>query len=233
VSATTSNITANLIRVCECIVRAAAVAGRRPEEVTLIAVSKTQPADVIRAAYEAGLREFGENRIQERERKLTELKDLDARWHMIGHLQSNKLPRAVNLFHSIDSVHSLELLQKLNSMNLPKGPVPVLLEVRMDSTPTKSGLEVEELGNVVEAAIAMPNVKLNGLMCVPPYFEDADQARPFFRRLHDLRDALARRFEIRLPTLSMGMSHDFEVAIEEGATEIRLGTALFGPRVQA
>jgi pyridoxal phosphate enzyme (YggS family) len=232
-SATASSITANLHRIRECIARATAAAGRKPEDVTLIAISKTQPAGAIRAAYDAGLRDFGENRVKEWEGKYPQVEDLKARWHLVGHLQGNKVSRALKLFHTIDSVHSLELAQRLNGADHPKGPVPILLEVRMDTAPSKSGLNADELGTVVEAIIAMPNLKLHGLMCVPPFFDDADRTRPFFHGLRDLRDALVRRFRIHLPTLSMGMSHDFEVAIEEGSTEIRLGTALFGPRVQA
>jgi hypothetical protein len=227
------NIAANLHRIRACIARAATSVGRDPNEVTLVGISKTRPAEAIRAAYEVGVRDFGENRVQEWEGKYAQLKDIDARWHLVGHLQGNKVSRALKLFHTIDSVHSLDLAQNLNRFEHTPGPVPILLEVRMDPAPTKSGLDSDDVPNLVDSIISMPKLKLRGLMCVPPYFDQADQARPFFRKLRDLRDALARRFKLPLATLSMGMSHDFEVAIEEGATEIRLGTALFGPRQQA
>jgi pyridoxal phosphate enzyme (YggS family) len=232
-AATVPSFASNLCRVRECIARAAANVGRKPEEVTLIAVSKTHPAEAIRAAYEAGLRDFGENRVQEWETKYEQVKDLDAHWHLVGHLQRNKVPRALKLFHFVDSVHSLDLVRRMNTAPHHAGPTPILLEVRMDTAPAKSGFNPDEVPDIVGAVIAMPHLNLRGLMCVPPYFDDPDQARPYFRRLRELRDALARRYDHPLPTLSMGMSHDFEVAIEEGATEIRLGTALFGARPPA
>lgn len=225
-------IKTNLHRIRECIERAALRAGRQPQEVTLVAVSKTHSAEAIRAAYDLGVRHFGENRVQEWETKQPQLLDLDAKWHFVGHLQSNKLARAFQLFDSFDTVHSLGLAQKIDRAASKAGPVPILLEVRMDAAPAKTGLLPAEVPDIADAVVSMPHIELRGLMCVPPYFDDPDQARPYFRQIRVLRDTLVRRFERPFPTLSMGMSNDFEIAIEEGATEIRLGTAVFGARPQ-
>ncbi len=234
--------------------RAASRAGRRAEDITLIAASKMQPAGRIRELYEAGVRHFGENRVQERESKQASLADLDATWHLIGHLQSNKVARASRLFHTIDSVDRIALAERLdrtkrelntesaestestekseNSRGVVRGGrIRVLIEVRLDPAAAKSGVSDGELPSLVEAVLRLPHLELRGLMGVPPYFEDAEKARPYFRRLRELRDALRAPLGGELlPVLSMGMSHDFEVAIEEGATEIRVGTALFGER---
>jgi pyridoxal phosphate enzyme (YggS family) len=253
----------NLTRVQERIARACTRAGRRPEGITLVAVSKTFPAEAIRAAYECGVRHFGENRVQEWEGKQPLLADLDATWHLVGHLQSNKARRAVRLFHRIDSVDSLALAQRLAGAvdELSEQPsteateaqrarrqsrkersasrMPVLIEVRLAPEETKSGVEPEDLPVLVEGVLALPQLELRGLMCIPPLFDDPERARPYFRRLRELGDDLLRRFISNLQPrtsnlhLSMGMSHDFEIAIEEGATEIRLGTALFGKRSAA
>jgi len=231
-SASAADIASNLREVRARIARAAAASGRKPQDVTLIGVSKTQSAEAIRVAYETGLRDFGENRVQEWEGKQRQLADLDARWHLVGHLQSNKAARASKLFHYIDSVDSLDLAEKLNRCGSALAPTPILLEVKLDPTPAKSGLTPEQLSVVAESIVALPNLKLRGLMCVPPFAENPEQARPFFRQLRELRDALAQQLGIALPALSMGMSHDFEVAIQEGATEIRVGTAIFGQRIR-
>jgi pyridoxal phosphate enzyme (YggS family) len=241
----------NLARVRERIERAASRTGRRAEDITLVGVSKTHPAGRIRELHEAGVRHFGENRVQEWESKQVSLADLDATWHLIGHLQSNKVARAARLFQTIDSVDSITLAERLDrakkefntegtegtekseeSEGVARGGrLRVLVEVRLDPSSSKSGVTDEELPRLVEAVLRLPHLELRGLMGVPPYFEDAEKARPYFRRLRELRDALRAQLggEI-LPALSMGMSHDFEVAIEEGATEIRVGTALFGER---
>ncbi len=247
------SISANLERVREQVARAATRAGRRPEEITLVAVSKTFPAEAIRAAYGAGLRHFGENRVQEWESKRPHLADLDATWHLVGHLQSNKARRAAQAFHLIDSVDSFALAEKLDravgessAVKSPSSPrageggarrLPVLLEVRLSEEGTKTGASEGELPRLAEGVIRLQNIELRGLMTIPPYLDDPDRVRPYFRRLRELRDSLRAQFltvshaeESLLPELSMGMSHDFEVAIEEGATQIRLGTALFGPR---
>lgn len=224
----------NLARVTERIESAAARAGRRAEEITLVAVSKTHSAEQIRQAYTAGVRHFGENRVQEWEGKAALVGDLAATWHFIGHLQSNKAARAVRLCHTIDSVDSLVLAQKLdralgNQAGLAR--FRVLIEVKLDPEAAKSGVNEDELPGLAEAVFKLSHLDLAGLMGIPPYFEDPEATRPFLRRLRDKRDVLRNRFGSKvLPVLSMGMSHDFEVAIEEGATEIRVGTALFGER---
>jgi len=223
-------ISSNLHRVRECIAGAARRGGRNPDDVTLIAVTKTHSADAIRMAYDAGVRHFGENRVQEWETKQPVLGDLAATWHLIGHLQSNKIARAVGLFTQIDSVDTVALASKIERSAAGLRRVPILLEVRMDPAPAKTGIDPDELPAVADAILPMAGLDLRGLMCVPPQFDAPDQARPYFRGLRELRDALVRRHGIALPELSMGMSHDFEAAIEEGATQVRLGTAIFGHR---
>jgi uncharacterized pyridoxal phosphate-containing UPF0001 family protein len=254
----------NLARIREGIERAASRAGRSAEDITLVAVSKFHSAPQIRELYEAGARHFGENRVQEWELKRASLEDLNATWHMIGHLQSNKAARAVRLFHGIDSVDSLALAERLDRAKkdfntevaegtekrtergmaraekgidgetLPGERLPILIEVKLDPGPTKSGVSREEVPGLVESVLRLPHLALRGLMGVPPYFEDPEEARPFFRRLRELQEALRTQMGRELlPVLSMGMSHDFGVAIEEGATEIRIGTALFGERPKA
>jgi pyridoxal phosphate enzyme (YggS family) len=225
----------NIARIRERIAAAAARVNRHPGDITLIGVSKTHPAEMIRAAYEAGLREFGENRVQEWEGKRQALTDLgEARWHLIGHLQSNKATRAATIFHSVDSVDDLALAQRLDrtrqGTDSAHGPLRVLLEVHIAGEAAKSGAEPSDLPELAEAVTKCASLHLNGLMCVPPLLDDAEKVRPYFRRLRELRDQLETQIGRRLPVLSMGMSHDFEVAIEEGATEVRVGTALFGQR---
>jgi hypothetical protein len=223
----------NLLRVQERIAAAARKAGRRSEEITLIGVSKTQPAEAIRVAYEAGLRHFGENRVQEWEGKRAALGDLQATWHLVGHLQSNKAARAAALFHSVDSLDDLALAQRLDRARDGQNAerkLRVLLEVRVEEEESKSGVGAEQAAALVEKVVALSHLELAGLMCIPPFLEDVEQVRPYFRRLRELRDSLAHTIGRELPVLSMGMSHDFEVAIEEGATEVRVGTAIFGSR---
>lgn len=227
----TSAIAANLARIEQRIAAAAARAGRRAEAVTLVAVAKTFPAAAIRAAWEAGVRHFGENRVQEWEAKLPALAGLDATWHLVGHLQSNKARRAARLFHAIDSVDSAALAQKLDGAAAEAGRrLRVLLEVRLAPEATKHGAEPEDAPALAAAVAALPQLELAGLMAVPPLLEDPEAVRPYFARLRELAGRIAAQLGRPLPVLSMGMSHDFEVAIEEGATEVRLGTALFGPR---
>jgi pyridoxal phosphate enzyme (YggS family) len=226
-------IASNLQRVRDRIATAARKAGRASEEITLVAVSKTQPAEAIRAAYEAGLRHFGENRVQEWEGKRTALGDLQAHWHLIGHLQSNKAARAAGLFHSVDSVDDSALAQRLDrarDVQSEARKLRVLLEVRVEQEESKSGVKPEEATALAVTILALSHLDLAGLLCIPPFIEDAEKVRPYFRQLRALRDSLAQRLSRELPVLSMGMSHDFEVAIEEGATEIRVGTAIFGAR---
>ncbi len=227
-----TSIAAAVERVRERIAAAAARAGRGPSEIRLVAVTKTKSADAVRAAYGVGLRDFGENRVQEAETKLVQLADLrDAVFHMIGHLQRNKTRRAVALFQRVDSLDSSALARKLNESAAEAGGVlPVLIEVRLSHEPAKSGIEPESLEALTESVAGLSHLKLLGLMTVPPWSEDPEPARPYFHRLRDLRDRLAWRLGLDLPVLSMGMTNDFEVAIEEGATEVRVGTAIFGRR---
>lgn len=226
-------IRGNVLRVRDRIVSAARRAGRAAEEITLIGVSKTHPPEAIREAYEAGLRHFGENRVQEWEGKHPGVQDLQGTWHLIGHLQSNKAAKAAKLFDSIDSVDDFALAQRLDRARREasaSGRLRVLIEVHIAQEATKSGAEMEDLPELAERIAGLSKLELRGLMCIPPFAEDAEPSRPFFRRLRELRDGLAKQLGRALPVLSMGMSHDYEVAIEEGATEVRVGTALFGRR---
>ncbi len=208
-------------------------AGRVPEDVRLIAVSKTMPADFIRQAYAAGLREFGEYRVQEAAAKRHELADLDVVWHLIGHLQSNKARLACQLFDWIQSVDSLHIAERINHAAVAAGrKLPVLIEVHLGEEASKFGVEENELAQLAEQVGALPSLDLRGLMVLPPFFDDPEDVRPFFRHLRELAGRIAARNlpGVSLRELSMGMSHDFEVAIEEGATIIRVGTAIFGER---
>lgn len=230
---TVDGIRENLLRIRERIATAAQRAGRRSEEITLIGVSKTHPAEAIRAAYAAGLRDFGENRVQEWEGKRGGLSDVNATWHLIGHLQSNKAGRAAGSFDSVDSVDDFGVAQRLDRAcgeTRGKAKLRVLLEVRLAEEGTKNGVTESDVPALAEKVMTLPALYLGGLMCIPPFLEDAARVRPYFRRLRGLRDRLATQIGLPLPVLSMGMSHDFEVAIEEGATEVRVGTALFGQR---
>lgn len=230
------SIAENLARVRERIDVAARRAGRQPEDVALMAVSKTFPADRIREAYNAGLRLFGENRVQEFAGKIDSLRDLhDIEWHLIGHLQTNKAAKAVELFAAVDSVDSLRLAQKLNASAQQFGKkLKVLIEINVGSEAAKSGVapDSRELEEILLSAPELEHLEFRGLMTVPPFNEDPQLARPYFRKLHDLRDQIASRRlpQISVNELSMGMSHDFEVAIEEGSTCVRVGTAIFGVR---
>ena len=230
---TQTSVRENLLRIQERIAEAANRAGRGAEEITLIGVSKTQPASAIREAHEAGIRHFGENRVQEWEGKRPGTDGLAAAWHLIGHLQSNKAARAAKLFHSIDSVDDFAIAQRLDRARAEAGitgKLRVLIEVRVAPEETKSGVEINELLALAERIAGLPQLQLAGLMCIPPFLEKAEQVRPYFRRLRELREDVAKKLSVALSVLSMGMSHDFEVAIEEGATEVRIGTSLFGPR---
>jgi PLP dependent protein len=233
------SIPENVARVRARIAAAARRAGRNPKEVTLMAVSKTFAAERVREAYRAGLRVFGENRVQEFAGKAEALADLeDAEWHMIGHLQTNKALRAVELFTAIDSVDSLRLAEKLNSSAGQLGKkLSVLIEINVGGEAAKSGtpLESPELEKLLLAAPQLEHLEFRGLMTIPPFSDDPQQARPYFGKLRQLREQILSR---RLPkasmeVLSMGMSHDFEIAIEEGSTCVRVGTAIFGERAKA
>jgi pyridoxal phosphate enzyme (YggS family) len=209
-------------------------AGRNPEEVTLIAVTKTVAVHQIKEAMDAGLRTFGENRVQEAKVKIEELSAGPAMpsvsWHLIGHLQKNKAKYAVRLFDLIHSLDSAELAEELNSQAEKIGKVQeVLVEVKLSPEETKHGIAGTELPQFLKIIQAMMNLKLRGLMTIPPFSEHPEEARPYFRKLRALRDE-AEAAGYPLPELSMGMSNDFEIAIEEGATMVRIGTAIFGER---
>jgi PLP dependent protein len=230
---TSAEISEKLTGVRERIARAAARVERDPSGVTLIAVTKTQPVETIREAVAAGLTTLGENRVQEWESKRAEFSGNGVRCHLIGHLQSNKARKAVALFDRIDSLDSIQLANKLDVAAGEEGKrVGVLIEVHLSGEESKSGVAEADLDALTNAVRGFTNLKLEGLMTVPPYFDDVERVRPYFRRLRELLENLRARTGLPLPVLSMGMSHDFEVAIEEGATEVRLGSALFGERAK-
>jgi len=223
-----------LQRVREKIAAALARANRQPDEVSLVAVSKTHPPEMIREALVAGLTDFGENRVQEAEEKIPQVSRDKARWHLIGHLQSNKARRAVELFDVIHSLDSAALAQRLNRycLELDRSELPVLIQVDLSHDATKSGATEDQLGEILDAIRQSASLRLIGLMTLPPFFDDVEQVRPFFRRLRELRDELRTQgvFGDQSGELSMGMTHDYEIAIEEGATLLRIGTAIFGER---
>lgn len=227
-------------------------AGRRIEEVRLVAVTKTVPAERIREAYDAGLRHFGENRVQEAQRKRAALADLPITWHLIGHLQSNKAKTARETFHWVHSLDSLRIAERLDQVaqrlidqtpgQAPGRPdpsgadelvrLPVLIEVNLGGEATKSGIEESSALELAGQIGQLKTLDLCGLMLVPPYSEDPEKSRPYFSRLRELAKVIhsAGLPRVRMDQLSMGMSHDFEVAVEEGATLVRVGTAIFGSR---
>ena len=225
---------ARLARIRAQIEAAALKCGRSPQDVTLIAISKTHPASLVREAIELGATDIGENRVQEAEQKINEVGRYAARWHLVGHLQANKARRAVQLFDVIHSLDSLELARRLDRMCGEEGreKLPVLVQVDLGHEDTKSGIDESELREFIEGLKVLERVQLIGLMTLPPFFDDPEQARPFFRRLREVRDELRAQgvFGDQKGELSMGMTHDFQVAIEEGATMVRVGTAIFGQR---
>lgn len=232
-----TDISNNVKQVCEHINHAAAASRRDPKEIALVAISKTFPVEAISEAAEAGLRRFGENRLQEAEPKISSLVASRAlEWHLVGHLQSNKAKRAVQLFEVIHSVDSIKLAQKLSQscVELEKS-VSVLIQVNLGLEQTKSGARSEQVEEIVDQVARLPGLRLDGLMTIPPFFENPDQSRPFFAQLRELRDRIesAHPGSLGRKHLSMGMSHDFRVAIEEGATIVRIGTAIFGSREAA
>lgn len=234
VSSAQEQLAARLTGVREQIALAARKSGRSPVDVRLIAISKTHPASVIRTLSELGATDFGENRVQEADEKIAEIGRDRVRWHLVGHLQANKARRAVNLFDVIHSVDSLDLARRLDRLCGEEGRdrLPVLIQVDLGHEETKSGIDESELNHLVDGLRPLTRLELTGLMTLPPFFDDTEQSRPFFRRLRELRDELALRgaFGDRRGELSMGMTHDFEVAIQEGATMVRIGTAIFGER---
>jgi pyridoxal phosphate enzyme (YggS family) len=209
-------------------------AGRDPGEIKLIAVSKTHPPEAIRRAIKAGVSDLGENRVQEADAKILDVGRERARWHLIGHLQANKARRAVALFDVIHTLDSASLAARLDRLceEAGRSDLPVLIQVDLGNEATKSGVSEEELPELVAAVGACRHLRLTGLMTLPPFFEDVELVRPFFRRLRALRDELKESgsFGVGAGELSMGMSHDYVVAIEEGATFVRVGTAIFGER---
>jgi pyridoxal phosphate enzyme (YggS family) len=231
-------IASNLAAIRDRIARAALRAGRNPGDVALMAVSKTQPSANIIEAYEAGQRLFGENRVQEFADKFPQLAELhDAEFHMIGHLQSNKTAKAAEIFHAVDSIDSAKLALRLNDSTEKLGKtLDILIEINIGGEQAKSGIAPDdpELESILTQAPGWPHLHIRGLMTVPPFTDDPEGARPYFRKLSELRDRLAARQlpSVNLDTLSMGMSHDFEVAVEEGSTCVRIGTAIFGTRPQ-
>ena len=223
----------NINRVQERIAAACRRGGRDPNRVTLVAVSKTFPAEKVREAYECGLRRFGENRVQEAEGKIAELRGLDIDWHLIGHLQTNKARKAAEIFQFIESLDTLKLAEKLNQVRESSGePLRVLLQVDLGREATKFGIPREEVWEVARRVSELPRLRIRGLMTMPPYSEDPEQLRPYFRGLRELAESISGQnlSNVSMEALSMGMSHDFEVAIEEGATLVRVGTAIFGSR---
>jgi PLP dependent protein len=229
-----TTIRENLARVREQIADSASRARRNPDEITLIGVSKTQPAEAIREAFDAGLRHFGENRVQEWEGKRSGVADLaGATWHLIGHLQSNKAAKAAKLFHAIDAVDDFAVARRLARAAREAAPATklrVLIEVHLGDEESKSGVSEAGLPELAEKVKELADLELAGLMCIPPYLPDPEQVRPYFARLRELRNQMEARLGQPLPVLSMGMSHDFAAAILEGATEVRIGTAIFGVR---
>lgn len=233
---TEKSVPENIAMVRQRISATARRAGRNPEEITLMAVSKTQPPEKINSAYEAGIRSFGENRVQEFAAKREALTLLgDATFTLIGQLQSNKVNKAIEIFGAIHSIDSLRLAERLNRAMEREGrsPMPVAIEINVGD-PAKAGLAADsaELEELLLVAERLKHVRIQGLMTIPPFTEDPEGTRPYFRRLRDLRDRIAARklAGVGLDVLSMGMSHDFEVAIEEGSTCVRVGTAIFGER---
>ena len=228
-----SVIASNLAAVRGRLEQAARAAGRDPATIRLVAVSKTFPPEAVRAAFAAGQVDFGENRVQEALQKIRETAELHTRWHLVGHLQSNKARKVAGPFAYVHSIDSLDLLRTVDKAALASGSAPkLLIQVDLAGEATKFGAPEADVPALVEAAGGLQAAELVGLMVLPPYAEDPEGARPWFRRLRELRDGLvaAGAPAGRLRELSMGMSHDFHVAIEEGATIVRVGTAIFGTR---
>jgi hypothetical protein len=228
-----TSIRENVARVEAAIAAACRRSGRRREDVRLVAVSKTHPPEAIRAAFAAGLRDFGENRVQEAKAKRPELADLAITWHLVGHLQSNKAGAARELFQCVHSLDSGRLAEKLAREASPGGErLPVLIEVNLGGETSKTGVRTAEVLDLAAQVGRLATLELRGLMVIPPLFADPDRVRPYFRQLRELAREIASRNlpGVSMRELSMGMSHDYEVAIEEGATIVRVGTAIFGPR---
>jgi pyridoxal phosphate enzyme (YggS family) len=225
-----SSIAENLDRVREQIATAATKSGRSTTDVELVAITKTHPAERVHEAVEAGQTLFGESRVQEARAKIPELPS-NIRWHFVGHLQKNKVRLALSLFEMIHSVDSLLLAQDINRIAEEEGSYPrVLLEVNMAGEGSKFGFGPDQLRGQMEALLALPRLSIEGLMCIPPLAVESEGSRKFFVEIRELRNSLEKEFSVRLPQLSMGMTQDYAVGIEEGATLVRVGTAIFGER---
>src|SRR5437867_13367162 len=225
-----TSIAENLERVRDQMVEAAAKAGRAPEEIELVAITKIHPAEKVREAIEAGQNLFGESRVQEARVKIPELPS-SVRWHFIGHLQKNKIRHALPLFELIHSVDSLGLAQDMNRIAEEEAMHPrVLLEVNVAGEGSKFGFQPDKLCEQMEELLSLPRLSILGLMAIPPLAEEAEASRKYFVQLHELRDRLQTEFRVDLSQLSMGMTQDFAIAIEEGATLLRVGPAIFGER---
>ena len=222
-----SQLAKNLAAVRARIKQAASRAGRNADDIKLVAVSKTHSATVLTEAIAAGIHSLGENKVQEGHEKIPVVGRENAEWHLIGHLQSNKARKAVQLFDVIESLDSLELAERLERICLEEGraALPVFVQIDFAKEETKSGVTEKELPELFEFLQGCKVLKFDGLMIVPPYFDEPEEVRPYFQKLCSIRDKILPNGE-----LSMGMSHDFEIAIEEGATVVRIGTAIFGER---
>jgi len=224
------SISENLERVREQITQGAARAGRSENEIELVAISKTHPAERIREAVEAGQTLFGESRVQEARAKIPELPS-NLRWHFVGHLQKNKIRHALPLFELFHGVDSLTLAQEINRIAVEEGGQPrVLLEVNVAGEGSKFGFTAKAVRAEMELLLELPRLSIEGLMCIPPLVDEAESSRKYFVQLRELRDSLEKEFALKLPHLSMGMTQDFWIAVEEGATLVRVGTAIFGER---
>jgi len=222
----------NIQKIKEIVENSAKKSGRNPEEIIILGASKTQPVEKIIEAYNAGLRYFGENRVQEGIKKIEAIGYLpDIHWHLIGGLQTNKVKYAIKYFEMIQSLDRKVLADEIEKRAGKIGrKQDVLIEVNVGEEPTKYGVLPQNLENLVEYVLKKENIILKGLMCIPPYFEDKEKSRPYFAFLRELKEKIEEKFNIELMHLSMGMSHDFDVAIEEGATIVRIGTKIFGER---
>jgi pyridoxal phosphate enzyme (YggS family) len=224
------NIEVNLNRVRNEIAQAAQVSGRNMTDVELVAVAKTHPAEIVREAIGAGQVVFGESKVQEARAKI-QLLPSNLRWHFIGHLQKNKIRHALPLFELIHSVDSLDLAQAIDRIAQEDGLHPrILLEVNVAGEGSKFGFKAASLQAELESLLMLSRLSIEGLMCIPPLAEEAETSRKYFVELRELRDALEQKFQVKLPHLSMGMTNDYSVAVEEGATLVRVGTAIFGER---
>jgi PLP dependent protein len=224
------SIAENLERVREQITQAAAKAGRAVNEIELVAITKTHPAEKVREAVEAGHTVFGESRVQEARAKIPELPS-NLRWHFVGHLQKNKIRHALPLFELFHGVDSLALAEEMNRIATEDGERPrLLLEVNVAGEGSKFGFKAETLRAEIGSLLALPRLSIEGLMCIPPLADEAEASRKFFVQLRELRDSLEKEFDVNFPHLSMGMTQDYWIAVEEGATLVRVGTAIFGER---